>query len=88
MSMFGEREGVGPGDLDLALDRHVPQRDVLEQMPVFLLDVREADREQHVVVDGVGLRAVALRGFEEGAPAQPRAALDEVHVECHRNRDQ
>jgi len=57
---------------------------VLEQVPVLGFHIVEADREQHVVVDGVGLRAVALRGFEEGAAAQARAALDEVHVKSHR----
>ena len=41
------------------------------------------DREEHVVVDGVGLGAVPLRGVEERASAQACAALDEVHVEWH-----
>ena len=44
-----------------------------------------ADREQHVVVDGVALRSVALRRREEGASAQASAALDEGHVEGHRS---
>ncbi len=42
--------GVGAGDLDLALDRYVPQRDLLDEVPV-LLDVVVVERgDQHVVV--------------------------------------
>jgi hypothetical protein len=57
---------------------------VVDEVPVLGFQIVEADRKQHVVVDGVGLRAVALRGFEERASAQARAALHEVHVEWHR----
>ena len=85
---IGERERVGAGDFDLALDRHVPQGDVVQEVPVFLLEAGKADRKEHVVVNRVGLCGVALGRFEEGTAAQARPALDKIHVESHMRRDQ
>ena len=48
--------------------------------PSTSIQFGEADRKEHVVVDGVGLRAVALRPLKERALAQARAALNETHL--------
>src|ERR1041384_5932218 len=80
---IGELERVRSGDLDLALHPHVPEGDVIDEVPVLLLQVREADRKEGVVVDGVSPGAVALRGLEEGSAAEAGAALDQTHVEGH-----
>ena len=54
-----EPGGVGPGDLHLALDRHVPQRHLLDEVPVLLDVVVVEGGDQHVVVQvpagGAGL---------------------------------
>ena len=76
---LADADGLG-SDFDLAFDRHVPQRGVLTLVLILRLEIVEASRDQHVVVDGVALRVVALRSREERAAAQPRAALDEGHI--------
>ena len=80
---LGEAESIPPLDLELSLDRDVPQRDVPQQVPVLRLEVVEVDREEHVVVDGVAARAIGLLGLVEGRLAQARPALDQAHVEGH-----
>src|SRR5688572_303052 len=57
---------------------------MMNEMPVFLFEVAEAYREEHVVVDGVGLGTVALGGREKRTAAQACPALDEIHVKRHR----
>ena len=56
-----EPRGVGPGDLHLALDRDVPQRHVLDEVPVLLDVVVVERRDQHVVVQ-IPARAAGLDG--------------------------
>src|SRR3970040_2039778 len=48
-----ELESVGSADLDVALDGHIPQSDVLEEMPVLRDGIRVVAREGRVVVDRV-----------------------------------
>ena len=80
----GEREGVTAGDLDLSLDGDVPERHVVDEVPVLCFEVVEADGEEHVVVDRVSPRPPSLRGVEEWGAAEARTSLDETHVERHR----
>src|SRR5205085_3394681 len=54
-----ERGRVRAGDLHLALDGDVPERRVLEEMPVLLLVVVVERRDQHVVVE-IPARAAGL----------------------------
>ncbi len=74
-------EPVRPGDLEAALDRDVPDGDVVEQGLEFRLERVEPDREVHVVVDREALRAVALGGLVVGRAPVAGAALDLAHVE-------
>jgi len=76
-----EPEAVGAGDLEAALDRHVPERDAVEEGVELRLERVEADREVHVVVDREALWAVALRGLVVRRPAVAGAALHPAHVE-------
>ena len=55
----------------------------LQQVPVLGLEIVEVDGEEHVVVDRVPPRAVGLLRLVEGRLAQPRATLDQAHVERH-----
>src|SRR3989475_3434856 len=75
-----ERESVGSADLDVAFDRHVPQGDVFEQMPIFLHGIVVIAREEGVVVHSVGLAACLPRLVEERGPTETRTALNERHV--------
>ena len=54
---LGEREAVGPADLQAALHRDVPDRHVVQERLELVLERVETDREVHVVVDGVALAA-------------------------------
>ena len=76
-----EAETVAAGDLGIALDRNVPHRHIVQELPVFALEIVVADRQEHVVVDRVAPAAVALRRFEIRRAFEPRAALDEAHIE-------
>src|SRR5581483_4815456 len=62
----GEAERVRAGDLDDVLDRDVPQRHVLEEMPVLDDRVLVVGRQVRVVVDVVGRAPVTQRRVEEG----------------------
>ena len=79
----GEPRCVLSRDLDLAFDRDIPQRHMLNEMPVLRFQIVEADRKQHVVIGRIRSRAVALRGGVEGTKAQTRTPLNETHVEGH-----
>jgi hypothetical protein len=59
-----EIERVGAGDLDDALDRYVPQRDVVHERPVLSDGIVVQRRQQHVVVQTPALAPVALRRLE------------------------
>jgi hypothetical protein len=84
---LGEAEAVAAADLELALDRHVPQRHVVQKVPVLGFEVVEVDREEHVVVDGVAARSVRLLRLVERRLAESRTALDQAHVERHVRSD-
>ena len=53
-----EVEGVGAGDLDLALDADVPQGDALQERPVLRDGVAVVTGVVRVVVDAVHLHPV------------------------------
>src|SRR6185436_7054374 len=80
---LGEAVAVAPGDLDVALHRDVPQRDVGEQAPVFRLELVIADRQQHVVVHGVAAAAGALRGGKIRRALETRSTLEQGGIEYH-----
>src|ERR671918_1144939 len=80
---LGEPGAVRAGHLDVALDRHVPQCHVFEEVPVLLLEVAVVCREQRVVVHGEPPRPVSLSGLEVRTSAQPRSTLNLAHVERH-----
>ncbi len=61
MSSCVNARRVGTGDLDLPLDRHVPERHVVQQVPVLLQVVVVERRDQHVVVQ-VPAGAARLHG--------------------------
>src|SRR5688572_14043660 len=80
---FRELQAVAARDLDVALDGHVPQRHVGEQAPVLRLERRIADRQQHVVVDGVAAAPGALRRLEIGRASETGSTLDQGRIEYH-----
>ena len=62
----GERESVGPADLDLALDADVPERDAVQEVPVLGDGIAVVPGMVEVVVDAVPGRAVLPRHVEVG----------------------
>ena len=66
VSRLVNSEGIRAGDLDLALDAHVPHGDAGQQFLVFGVEVVVAGGEEHVVVDGIALAAGAQGGLEVG----------------------
>src|SRR5205085_3589733 len=78
---LGEPKPVRPGDLQTPLHGDVPHRHVVQERVELRLEGVVADREVHVVVDGVAERAVALLGLVVRGPAVARAPLYEAHVE-------
>src|SRR5262249_30138784 len=78
---LGELQTVRAGDLHVALDGDVPERDLVQQVVEFGVEIVEADREVHVVVDREALGAVPLSGLVERRAAVAGAALHKAHVE-------
>ena len=82
----GERRCVRAGDLDDPLDRHVPDRHVVEQRPVLLDRVGVVAGQVHVVVDVVGA-AAGLQGLlEERRAAVPRPEVERARGVGRRGR--
>ena len=76
VSVLVKADASGPGDLDDALDRDVPQRHIVQQRPVLLDRVGVVARQVHVVVDVVGA-AAGLEGLlEERRAAVPRPEIE------------
>ncbi len=71
-----ESGGIGPGDLDDPLDRHVPQRHVVEQRPILLDRVGVVARQVHVVVDVVRAAAGLECLLEERRAPVPRPEIE------------
>src|SRR5207248_9937994 len=72
----GEREGVGTRDLDLLFDADVPERDAVEQLPVFLDRVPVEPGMVRVVIHAVQQGLGMARGVVERGLTYPGIQQD------------
>ncbi len=82
---IGKFKAIRAGDLYLTLYTYIPDRHIVDQVPIFGFQIAIINRKQHMVVNRVAPGAVALGSRKIRCPAQPGAPLHEAHVKfiCH-----